>query len=55
MTFRVIAGIVAVVLLAGFLVPYVLKLKEYELGIVIGTGIVMMLVDLWQSLKSKED
>lgn len=55
MVFKILAGIVALVLLAGFLVPYVLKLEEYELGIVIGAGIVMMLVDLWQSLKSRED
>lgn len=55
MAFKIFAGVVALALLAGFLVPYILKMKEYELGIVICTGIVMMLVDLWQSLKSKDD
>jgi hypothetical protein len=55
MPFKIIAGIVALALLSAFLVPYVLKLKELELGIVIGAGIVMMLVDFWQSLKSKDD
>lgn len=55
MAFKIFAGVVALVLLGAFLVPYVLKLKELELGIVIGAGIVMMLVDLWQSLGSKDD
>ena len=43
------------VLVVGFLVPVVLKLKDVALGVVISIGIAMMLVDLAQSLKSKED
>jgi hypothetical protein len=54
MAFKIIAGIVALALLAGFLVPYILKMKEFPLGIVILAGIGMMLVDLWQSLKEKD-
>jgi hypothetical protein len=54
MAVKIFAGIVALVLLAGFLVPYVVKMKEVELGIVILAGIAMMLVDLWQSLKEKD-
>ena len=45
----------AVVLMLVFLPPVVVKLKDVELGVVILIGIVMMLVDLWQSLQSKED
>jgi len=55
MPFKILAGVVAVVLMAGFLLPPVFKLKDVALGIVICIGIVMMLVDLLQSLKSKED
>jgi hypothetical protein len=54
MVFKTLAGIVALVLLAGFLVPYVLKMQEIPLGVVILGGIAMMLVDFWQSLKEKD-
>jgi len=55
MPFKIFAGVVAVVLMAGFLLPPVFKLKDVALGVVISIGIAMMLVDLLQSLKSKED
>jgi hypothetical protein len=55
MPIKIFAAAAAVVLMVGFLVPVVLKLKEIDLGIVILIGIAMMLVDLWQSLQSKED
>ena len=32
-----------------------IKLKDVALGVVILIGIAMMLVDLWQSLQSKDD
>jgi hypothetical protein len=54
MGIKIFAGVVALVLLAGFLVPYVLKMQEVPLGGVILAGIAMMLVDLWQSLKEKD-
>jgi len=54
MTVKLFASIVALVLVAGFLVPYVLKMKETDLGIVLLIGIAMMLVDLWQSLQEKD-
>jgi hypothetical protein len=54
MAVKLFAGIVAIILLGGFLLPYVLKMKDAELGIVILIGIGMMLVDLWQSLKEKD-
>ena len=55
MPIKFFAAIVAVILVVGFLVPVVLKLKDVALGGVISIGIAMMLVDLAQSLKSKED
>lgn len=55
MGIKIFAGIVAVVLVIGFLTPVVFKLKNLALGCVILIGIVMMLVDLWQSLQAKED
>ena len=51
---KIFAAIVAIGLLVGFLVPYVLKMQDPQLGIVILIGIGMMLVDLWQSLKEKD-
>ena len=52
---KIFAAVVAVILMIGFLVPVVLKLKDVPLGVVICIGIAMMLVDLAQSLKSKDD
>lgn len=55
MTLKIIAGILAAALLAAFVAPPILKLQETPLTVVILIGFVMMLVDLWQSLQSKED
>jgi hypothetical protein len=55
MPFKIFAGVVAVVLMTGFLLPPVIKLKDAELGIVIAIGFALMLIDLLHSLKSKED
>ena len=54
MPIKIFAAVVAVVLMLGFLAPPVLKLQEVALGVVILIAVVMMLVDLWQSLQSKE-
>lgn len=55
MAMKIVAGVVAVVLMLGYLLPPVLKLREIDLGIAILGGVALMLVDLWQSLKSKDD
>jgi hypothetical protein len=55
MAYKIIAGIVAACLLLIYMAPVVLRLKDTALWIVAGIGVVMMLVDLWQSLRSKED
>ena len=55
MALKILAGIVAVLLLGAFLAPPVIKLQDFALTGVILAGFVMMLVDLWQSLQSKDD
>jgi hypothetical protein len=55
MPIKILAAVVAVVMMLCFLAPPVLKLKDIALGVIILIGIVMMLADLWQSLQKKED
>lgn len=55
MAFKIFAAIVAVVLMLAFLAPVVVKLQDVPLGAVVTIGVVLMLVDLWQSLQAKED
>jgi len=55
MFFKIIAGIVAAGLLIAFIGPIVVKLKEIPLIILAVIGVGMMLTDLWQSIRSRED
>jgi len=55
MLVKLIAGIAGVVLLLVYVSPVVLRLREIPLFVVALLGIGMMLIDLWQSLRSKED
>ena len=55
MALKIFAGIVGVVLLLVYVAPVVLKLKDIPLAVVALVGLAMMFIDLWQSLKSKED
>ncbi len=55
MAVKIFAGLVGVVLLLIYVAPVVVKLKEISLWCVALLGVGMMLVDLWQSLQSKED
>jgi len=55
MAVKLVAAAVAVILALGYLLPPVFKLKDVALGVVICIGVAMMLVDLAQSLKSKDD
>ena len=55
MILKVLAGLLAIALMAIYLVPPIYKLQDIELGSVVLIGFTMMLVDLWQSLKSKDD
>jgi hypothetical protein len=55
MGIKIFSAIVATILVFVFLAAPVVKLKQFDLGIVIVIGFVMMLVDLWQSLRAKDD
>jgi hypothetical protein len=55
MIMKVIAGIIAVALVVAFVLPPAVKLKEPALIAVIALGIVLMLIDLWQSLREGEE
>jgi len=48
---KILAALVAVMLMLSYLAPLVLKLKEASLAAVVLIGVLMMLVDLWQSLQ----
>jgi len=52
---KFLGAIVAAALLALFIGPVVLKLNEIPLWIVAGIGFTMMLVDLVQSLRTKDE
>ena len=55
MPIKIFAAVVAVVLMTGFVIPVAFKLKEIPLAVMILIGIAMMLIDLVQSLKAKDD
>lgn len=55
MALKILAGIVALALALAYLAPPVLKLKDTALAVVIGIGVVLIAIDLWQSLQSKDD
>lgn len=55
MPYKIFAGVVAAVLMVAYMAPVVWRLQDVALWIVAGIGAVMMLVDLWQSLQSKDD
>lgn len=55
MAVKILCGIVAVVLMVGYMAVAVIKLKEIPLAIVGLIAIGMMAWDLWDSLKRKDD
>lgn len=52
MILRALAAVAAAGLLAAFLAPVVLKLQDWALSAVVLAGLVLMLADLVQSLRS---
>ena len=54
MLMKILAGILAAVLVLAFVAPPAYKLKDPALIAVIILGIVLMLIDLWQSLRERE-
>ncbi|MCC7284729.1 MAG: hypothetical protein IT503_00985 [Burkholderiaceae bacterium] len=55
MPLKTVYAVVAVVLMLLYLSPVLFRLKELDLAIVMIVGVAMMLLDVWQSLKSKEE
>jgi cytosine/uracil/thiamine/allantoin permease len=55
MGFKIFASIVAAALLIVFISPVVIKIKSGALVVVVLIGLSMMIADLWQSLRSKDD
>jgi len=55
MAIKLLAGAVALALMLAFLLPYIIKMQDVALGAVMLAGLAMMVVDLWQSLRSKDD
>jgi uncharacterized membrane protein YqjE len=54
MVVKIITGLIAMSLVIIYVAAPAYKLKDVALVIVISIGVVMMLVDLWQSLREKE-
>lgn len=55
MAFKILAGLIAATLLLGFLVPYVVKMQDLALGVVIIIGLVLMGRDLWDTFQEKDE
>ena len=55
MLYKIVAGLIAAALMIAYMAPVVWRLQDVALWIVAGMGAIMMLVDLWQSLQSKDD
>ena len=55
MALKAVYGLIAAALVITFLSAPAIKLKDPALTAVIIIGVLMMLVDLWQSLQAKDD
>ena len=55
MVLKAVYGVIAAALVVVYLAAPAIKLKDPALTAVIIIGILMMLIDLWQSMKSKDD
>jgi predicted ABC-type exoprotein transport system permease subunit len=55
MTSKLIASVLAAALVLAYVGPMVFKMKDVALGAVILISVVVMLVDLWQSLRQSKD
>lgn len=54
MIFKFVCGAVALALMLAYLLPPLFKLKEVDLAVAIVLGLVLMLIDLWHSLRSDD-
>lgn len=55
MPLKTVYAVVAVALMLLYLSPVIYRLKQLDLAVVVIIGVGMMLLDVWQSLRSKED
>ncbi len=55
MPIKILAAVIAIALMVAYVSPTVFKLKDIPLAVVVLIGVGMMLLDLWQSLQSKDD
>lgn len=55
MIFKIVAGIIGVGLLVAFIGPVAVKLKEISLIIVALIGVGLASVDLWHSIRERDD
>jgi hypothetical protein len=54
MAVKIVCALIAIVLFFGYFGPIAWKLKDPALFVVMALGSVMMLYDLWQSLRERE-
>jgi hypothetical protein len=55
MLFKILGSILAASLLIVFIGPVAIKLTDVAFSIVVLIGLTMMIVDIWQAIRSKED
>jgi len=55
MPIKILAGLIAIVLMLAYLGPMLVKMKDVALGAVVLIGIGVMLADLWYSLRKPDD
>ena len=55
MPLKIAYSVLAVVLMLLYLSPIVWRLRQVDLSAVVLVGVVMMLVDVWQSLQAREE
>lgn len=54
MAWKLVTGLIAIILMLAYVVPLAYKLKEISLAVVVAIAVVMMLVDMFQTMKSKD-
>jgi hypothetical protein len=54
MRLKLVFGVIAMLLMLGFVGAIVIKLKEISLTIMVLIGVAMMVYDFWESLKEKD-
>lgn len=55
MKFKTLAGLIGMVLVIGFLLPPIIKLKKLALAIVVLIGVAMVIYEYVESLREQDD